>query len=315
MTLAWVIGGSGLLGRALCARLSEYDIRQFTQVVPIVWQQSTAVSASIRQNLAAFAQQAGTMNTWQIYWAAGIGTMNSSADALVPEAVAFDALMTCLKDPTLRLPPGGAIALASSAGATYAASQDDLITETTPLAPTTAYARHKLAQEAQLAKLIAQRPECAALVARISTLYGPGQAEAKAQGLLTNFARAIVRNQPVHIYVPLDTIRDYIHTRDATDMMIATLRATPPGECRIKIIASEQAATVAQILAAFRKASARPPKLITSASPMSALYKKKVKFRSVVAPRFNPLVRTSLAIGVAELLEYERRRYTAGSAR
>lgn len=44
----------------------------------------------------------------------------------------------------------------------------------------------------------------AALIARISMFYGPGQAKDKQQGLLAHIARCILRNQPIQIYVPYD---------------------------------------------------------------------------------------------------------------
>ena len=109
----------------------------------------------------------------------------------------------------------GAIAFASSAGGIYAGAKDAVITEHTPPAPTTAYAREKLVQEDLIQAFVLANQRTAALLARVSTIYGPGQATGKQQGLLTHIARRILRNQPIQIYVPYDTIRDYIAVDDA----------------------------------------------------------------------------------------------------
>ena len=76
------------------------------------------------------------------------------------------------------------------------------------IAPGSAYADHKLDHEAKVRRVVEAQPGWAALLARYSTLYGPGQSRDKAQGLISQFARRIVANEVVHVYVPLDHIAD-----------------------------------------------------------------------------------------------------------
>src|SRR5258706_11384893 len=119
----------------------------------------------------------------------------------------------------------GSFVLSSSAGAIYAGSTDPVVTETTAECPTTGYGRGKLRQE-QLVRSFADRAptQVTSLIARISTLYGPGQSAEKPQGLISHMARQIIRNLPIQIYVPLDTIRDYITVNDASTKIMKANR-------------------------------------------------------------------------------------------
>ena len=75
------------------------------------------------------------------------------------------------------------------------------------------------------ASFVLAHASATALVARLSTLYGPGQSRGKPQGLIAHIARGVVRNQPVRIYVPLDTVRDYLAADDAaaaTELIVHT---------------------------------------------------------------------------------------------
>jgi UDP-glucose 4-epimerase len=153
-----------------------------------------------------------------------------------------------------------------------------------------------------------------ALNARISTIYGPGQATVKQQGLLTHIARRILRNQPIQIYVPYDTIRDYIAVDDAARAITGALFLAnqQPGVCT-KIIASEKPTTIAEIISVFKRIARRGPLIVTSASKLTSLYARRVQFRSVVlTDGARPMV-TSLAVGIAQLMVAERAAFVRSS--
>jgi len=48
------------------------------------------------------------------------------------------------------------------------------------------------------------------MVGRMSNLYGPGQNLKKVQGLISQMCLRVLTRQPLVLYVPLDTIRDYL---------------------------------------------------------------------------------------------------------
>jgi UDP-glucose 4-epimerase len=95
----------------------------------------------------AFAARVDVAERWEIYWAAGVGTMRSSEGDLAPETRALSLLLGLIESEPRLIGKPGAVAFASSAGAIYAGSPANVISENTPPAPTTAYAREKLRQE------------------------------------------------------------------------------------------------------------------------------------------------------------------------
>jgi UDP-glucose 4-epimerase len=307
MKIAWVVGSRGLLGSALCRQLGHLHTRLFFPEIHFSWDTGPLLVSQMSDAVHAFQSQVGPADQWEIYWAAGVGAMNSPECQLLPETETLSRLLRLLEASSRLMAIPGAVALASSAGAIYAGATDDVITENSLPAPTTAYAREKMRQEDLIRAFAASHEHIAALIARITTLYGPGQATGKRQGLLAHIARSIVRNRPIQIYVPYDTIRDYIVSDDAAAAMIATLRSVDAKEHILtKIIASEQPVTIAEIISIFRRISRRPPKVVTSASGFSGLYSRRVQFRSIVSSDCRLPAPKSLPIGIFQLLTAER---------
>jgi len=316
MTVTWVIGGGGLLGSALRNALRRNGNALFAPAERFQWASSLTLGQQLVAAVQAFTLRASATDRWEIYWAAGVGAMSSTEDSLAPETQTLAYLLQLLTATPQLMAVPGAIAFASSAGAIYAASKDAIITEHTAPAPTTAYAREKLKQEDLLAAFALAQPRMTVLNARISTVYGPGQAAGKQQGLLTHIARHILRNQPIQIYVPYDTIRDYIAVDDAAGAMVdaLALACQQPGVCT-KIIASEKPTTIAEIISVFKRIARRAPLIVTSASKLSNLYARRVQFRSVVLTDGARPVATSLAVGIARLMVAERAAFVRSSPR
>lgn len=307
MTCVWVLGSGGLLGTALCKQLQRSGNSLFSVEQKLRWTEPQEIAEQLGVAVEAFASQVNASDGWQIYWAAGTGTMSSTAEALSPETEVFTHLLGRVHANAKLMAAPGRIALASSAGAIYAGCHDDVITESSVPGPTTAYAFEKLRQEQLLQQFVETCTNTKALVARISTLYGPGQSTGKKQGLLSHLARSILRNDPVQIFVPYDTIRDYITANDAAAIMVATCHhATHQSGTLTKIIASERPATIAEIVSIFRRLTRRAPRIVTSASKLSQLYSHRVQFRSVVAAGKGTANPTTLAIGIAQLMAAER---------
>lgn len=316
MTIAWVIGSGGLLGAALCRALRRNGTELFCPAERFCWEGGPELASQIAAAVQAFSSQVEAADRWEIYWAAGVGTMSSAQDALVPETRTLALVLQLLEADLRLMAADGAMAFTSSAGAIYAGSWDAIITENTVPTPTTAYAREKLRQEDLVSSFALARSRTTALIARISTVYGPGQAAGKQQGLLTHIARRILRNQPIQIYVPYDTIRDYIAADDAATAMVSALCKTS-GKPRvlIKIIASEHPATIAEIISIFKRIARRPPRIVTSASGLSGLYSRRVQFHSIALPECARQPTKSLPLGIAQLMMAERAAFVQSSAK
>lgn len=309
MTLAWVVGSHGLLGSALARVLAARGTMLFVPSERFNWTNSESLSLQLINAVQNFSIAVQRASTWEIYWAAGIGTMSSSENALFPETIALGELLELIKTNKYLSIKTGAIGFSSSAGAIYGACEDDLITEMSLPAPNSAYGRAKLRQEAMLHDFSLSNPSTTVLLARISTLYGVGQTTGKQQGLLTHMARNIIRNKPIGIYVPIDTIRDYIWADDAASDMIDALRSMKVGVgVLVKIIASEQPMTIAEIISIFRRVTRRPTRVNASTSAVSALYKRRIQFRSII-----PMQRRSshqgMPVGIARIFRFESSSY------
>lgn len=307
MTVAWVIGSGGLLGSALSSVLRINGTAIFSPAQSFCWKDATQLQTQFATAVQAFASQVQLANDWEIYWAAGVGTMGSSAQQMAQETEAFLVLLKLMQAEAVFSDRRGSIAFASSAGAIYAGGTQDLIDDDTPPAPTTPYAHEKLKQEELLRTFASRNKNLSVLLARISTLYGPGGAIGKQQGLITHIARCMLRNQPIQIYVPLDTIRDYITADDAAAMILAKLRTISPRPgVYTRIIASEQPTTIAEIVSIFKRITRRNPRIVTSASKLSSVYSRRIQFRTKIVSEGAHVPKTSLMVGIARVMAAER---------
>lgn len=218
----------------------------------------------------------------------------TSADALAAETELFEGVLDGLARRLAREPAlaaTGTVFLASSAGAVYAASEGvPPFDERSPVGALAPYGREKLRQEALVGGL-ADACRVGALVGRLSNLYGPGQRLDKPQGLISHVGRAALRREPISIYVPLDTIRDYLFADDAGRMVAAAILcmedARPEPRRRsltVKVFASEVETTVAAVLGAWRQALRRPLQVALASSPIGRLQPRVLSFRSRVWP-------------------------------
>jgi len=154
-----------------------------------------------------------------------------------------------------RPPAGpGRFLLASSAGGVYAGATNPPFSAATAPEPLGVYGRLKLAQENAASQALSDT--CPVVVARIANLYGPGQNLAKLQGLVSRLAWCAATQEPANIFVPLDTIRDYVYVDDAARTCLRVLeRVTHQTE--IAVIASGRPVTVGQLIRTVQQVTKR----------------------------------------------------------
>ena len=303
MALVWVIGSGGLLGGALITELTQSEDTLFEPLTKFNWSNPRVANEQIKQAAREFSTQAA-QSPWTIYWAAGTGNMHSTEQALAEETHFLETLVSSiLHDTSLNLNVGTFV-FASSAGAIYAGAQEEVITEATVPTPINAYGRTKLQQESLVNQLNKNGQGASVLSCRISTLYGFKSKNGKQQGLIAQIVRKILTNQVVHIYVPLETMRDYITAKDAAKQMInaaLTLRKTLG--IHIKIIASGISTSIAQILAILKQISKRNLRVITQADEKSAQYQRVVQFKSGINQTNTVQNQNNLIEGISDLLD------------
>jgi UDP-glucose 4-epimerase len=290
--LSWVIGSGGLLGRHVSEVLDGPD--RF-HARPIDWADKGGASASLEREAARFFDRAARSGApWRLIWCAGAGVVSTPPEALARETRLVRSFLDGLAGRLSREPELarlGSVLVASSAGGVYSASPGTQpFHEESPTGCLAAYGQEKLAQEDLFARF-ARDCSVDLLVGRFSNLYGPGQSLSKAQGLISHVGRAALRREPVSLYVPLDTIRDYLFAADAGRMAVDAVERLERERCEgaghrvvTKIFASEVETTVASVLGAWRQSLRRPLRVALASDPAGGLQPRILSFRSRVWP-------------------------------
>ena len=290
-----VVGAGGLLGRNVVAASP--------QAVPV----SGVPWSSPQQAQEALRRVAGRMKRdgrpWQVAWCAGTGFVGASAASMEGEAAVLGAFLEALERATV---PVQAVLLASSAGAVFAGSKDDPISEHSAPAPVAVYGREKLAQET-IAQTWCDRTGIPVVVGRISNLYGPGQDLSKPQGLVSRLVRSSLTHQPITIFVPMDTLRDYLYVRDAGRLVVDALqraaRTRPAGSrFTVKILAAGRATTVAELVAELRRIRRKAPPIVFARTLLSVLQPVRLRFRSAVWQELDATPRTGIPAGIHSVI-------------
>ena len=296
--VTWVVGAGGLLGTALTAALRG---RAGTPLdnTPVGWTTDRA-DGQLSDSLTRFADLVrGTGRPWRIAWCAGAGVTGTADGVLTGEVRTFERFLTAVA--AQQLPTPGRLFLASSAGALYAGSdRGGPYDERDPARPISAYGHAKIACEDAAAQFAAASGS-QAMIGRIANLYGPNQNLAKAQGLISHLCRGLLTRQPTSIFVPLDTIRDYLYVDDCAGMIADMLLAeqTPATPVVRKVLASQQGTTIASLLSLCRQVFKRPPQLVLGSSTTARFQVRDLRLRSVCWPEIDQRVLTPLPAGLA----------------
>lgn len=301
-----VVGAGGLLGSAVVRELA----RRGRPVTPARVDWAGGASDLVGQ-LERFAGD----GPWRIAWCAGAGVTASTAEQFGREVAVFsafaDAVLGLCRSGRLAAEQG-AVFLASSAGALYAGAGAAPFTEDHPPVPLAPYGHSKLALEACLARL-AEEAGVPAVAGRITNLYGPGQNLGKPQGLIAHLCRAHFTRVPVGIYVPLDTLRDYLFVDDAAALVLDLLeRAATAGPLlTIKILASHGSVSIAAVLMQAQRVFRRPVRVLHGASSQAAQQARDLRVTSVVWPDLDRRSLRTLPAGIAATAADVEARLTA----
>lgn len=300
MTPTWVLGAHGLLGGHVLAALRR---RGPVLTVPVPWADPSGARTALRAGVQLLAE-ASQGGAWQIAWCAGAGIVATSARTMEEERSSFGALLEEVAV-ARGLGPLGAMFVASSAGGVYAGSSDPPpFTETSTVGALVAYGRAKLDMERDVAGF-AESTGTAVLIGRIANLYGPGQDLTKAQGLVSQLARAQLTGQPLSIYVSLDTMRDYVYAADVGDLVAAGLESLRervgglPSPVVVKVVATGTSLTIGSLVGESTRHHRRRPRLVIQAPREGSGQIRDLRLRSVVWPELDVHLRTPMTVGMA----------------
>ncbi len=294
--LTWVIGAGGLLGGALSTEIRRRGGSVHRERIP--WGAVDRSVAALSEGLSRVVERSReTSGTWRVAWCAGAGVTSTSGTSLDDEVRVFRRFLELIAG----LPDNGptAVFLASSAGGVYAGSAGPPFTELHPPEPISAYGEAKLAME-HAASSFGERTGAPVLIGRIANLYGPGQNLGKPQGLISHICRAHLKGQPISIYVPLDTVRDYLFVDDCAAMIVQALDGHPgyADAPVVKIFASQQGATVAALLGECKRIFKRSPRVVLGRSADAQFQARDLRLSSVVWPDVDRRTLTPLPVGI-----------------
>jgi UDP-glucose 4-epimerase len=293
--LTWTIGSGGLIGSAIV----RHAARPFT-AGPIPWPDAAVALTGLRGELGRFREQAFG-GSWGIVWAAGAATTSTGEEDARREAELFASFARAVASASM--PPGGGVVLCSSAGGVHAGSTHPPFADDTPPAPISPYGRARLAQEQAAAAIIG--PSVPVVVARISNVYGPGQKLDKLQGLVSRLAISAITREPLNLFVPLSTVRDYIYVDDvaaAIHAWLGVVATSRPG-ARTRIIASGEGTSVGQLLRTAQDIAHRKVPVAMGTHPSSTMQAPDLRFVPSPLPGGLVLPATPLPVGMKRVFD------------
>jgi UDP-glucose 4-epimerase len=240
---------------------------------------------------------------FELYWSAGVTVVSSNAEQSLAEEVVFARFLDLLRPALARCSQRVSIFLASSAGGVYAGGRNAPFCESSVPVPVTNYGRAKLSMEQRLSACVTDN--VTVLVGRISNLYGPAQRIEKAQGFISHLCKSMVTREPMSVYVPLDTMRDFIHADDAAHVIVAGMQLLsseehPHGSAVVKNICSGRSTTLGHILHEARLAFKRQPAIVVAPTWRAEGQVLDLRISSEVWPELDRLPRRSLLVGLAQ---------------
>ncbi|MGH3556273.1 MAG: NAD-dependent epimerase/dehydratase family protein [Mycobacterium sp.] len=232
--------------------------------LPVPWEDHDTATVVLDSDLERFIQAARN-DDWAVIWAAGRGVIGSTADKLAAETRIFSHLLTRLRDSR---PAGrGAFFFSSSAGGIYAGAAHPPFSESTTPRPVGPYGEMKLAQEEILRRTL---EGCIPLViGRFSNIAGPGQNLAKQQGLVSQLCRAAVTRQSLNVFVPMETLRDYLYVDDAAAMartLIENAVHKQPSTPVLRNISSQRPVSVCTVVRTVQQVAHRTVRIALGTS-------------------------------------------------
>jgi UDP-glucose 4-epimerase len=318
--LVWVIGRGGFLGSHL-ESLVRSEIAGSDGWAPaggrFAWAEPGRLAHEVADAARAFGEEARRQGRpWMALWSASAGGVGTSREILQRETDVLRTVLGSLGEARGRggISGPGTLLFCSSAGGVYGQALELPLTERSPCRPISAYGQIKLDQEVEVLRWAEQTPGVSCLVARLSNLYGAGQSLAGSTGLIARLSQSVLHRRPLHVFVPLDTLRDYLHVGDAARYLLRCLdrltRLERPTSL-VKIFASEQSISIAGLIGIFTRVAKRPPRIVCMPDAVSRLQPSRLRFRSLAwtdrAPR-----RVDLAAGIAEVYQDHLRLFQHG---
>ncbi|MBG6058527.1 UDP-glucose 4-epimerase [Cryobacterium sp. MP_M5] len=309
-TYAWVIGARGLLGGATTAAIDRRPDWVLLNAEPLPWLDDDALAAAAAAHAGRLMDHAGGAATWAVVWLAGNAVTSTPPPAIARELHQLGLVLDAVGAAATVRGCGatGAVFYSSSAGGVYGGSARPPFNEQSTPVPISNYGSFKLDAEASLFEF-SRVTGVSVLAGRIANLYGPGQKLGKMQGLISHLAKAQFSPKPASIFVPLETMRDYIFVRDCAELVIdclgrlLTVTAREGRTAIVKNLASGQAVTISNLLGHIRSLAKGRPNVMLGYSAEASMQGLDLRITSTVWPDLDRRQLTSLPAGIKATMD------------
>ena len=296
--ITWVLGRGGLVGSSVESKLINRSTVWFP-AEPIQWNDLSSFEKSFTRAFNQFIQLIQDED-WAILWCAGNGVVSSSKQQLQTECqyTQFVCSQTALLSQTVQ--SRGTVSFTSSAGGVYGGSSGTIFNENTIPEPINEYGQTKLETERQLIDF-ANQSNVKVAIFRLANVYGPNQDERKSQGIISAITHSILHHNPVKIFVPLQTVRNYIYADDAGEIIakcVTRFATDKSSKTCLKLVASDRNISLSSLINEFRLVYGYRPMVINTVSSAATQHPVSLRLVSLADDKYSDLCFTSIAVGI-----------------
>ena len=296
--ITWVLGRGGLVGSSVEAKLRSRST-VWVPESPIQWGDQSLFEESFKQAFTQFIQHIA-QEDWAILWCAGNSVVSSSLGDLQRESdfINFICSQISLLPQPLQL--RGILSFASSAGGVYGGSVGTVFSESTIPQPINDYGFTKLKTEELLINL-AKSTSTRAAIFRLANVYGPNQNTVKSQGLISAITHSMLHHKPVNIYVPLQTVRNYVYADDVGEVIarcVTRLSADQKSKTFLKLVASDRNISLSSLINEFRLVYGHQPMVVNTVSKVAGMHPISLRLKSKTVEPFDNFSFTPLPVGI-----------------
>ena len=136
---------------------------------------------------------------------------------------------------------------------------------------------------------------------RLANVYGPNQDTGKDQGLISTITHSLLHHKPVNIFVPLQTVRNYIYADDAGEVIarnITQLTNEKKSKIYLKLVASDRNISLSSLINEFRLVYGHRPTVFNSVSGATSKHPINLRLQSIISDPCKELSFTPLAVGI-----------------
>ena len=299
--ITWVLGRGGLVGSSVEAKLQSRST-VWVPESPIQWGDQSLLEESFNQAFTQFIQHIA-QEDWAILWCAGNSVVSSSPRDLQREADFINYICAQISLLPQSLQSRGILSFASSAGGVYGGSAGTIFSESTIPQPINDYGFAKLKTE-QLLINLAKNTSTKAAIFRLANVYGPNQNTGKPQGLISAITHSMLHHKPVNIYVPLQTVRNYVFADDVGEVIarcITQLAKQRRSNTVLKLVASDRNISLSSLINEFRLVYGHRPMVVNTVSKVAGKHPISLRLKSNIDEHFDNFSFTPLAVGISRI--------------